>query len=366
MKKILILTPDFYPLKGGVELFVYNIAKNLKKKNIIKVFSGSRISKLDKNKKYTIQDIKIEKFPTFKLFGLDFPKSLLTYFKLLREIRKNDFIFLNDIKFFFFSSLICSYLLKKKTLFVTHGLFYHNDRYLLAKRLLFRVYVYFLKRFTSIIVSNGLVDYNLLKKNSIKSKLINNGIDLNKFKCKRKKIIKNQFLYFGRIDTNKGLENLIDFLSFYKKTNSKFKLVVLGKGNTTYMKFLKKKIIANGLKNDIFFKGFFSHQILIKHLSKAEFVFNPSKFESFGYTLIETLASGSTVIASNINQYKYIKKKTSAFYITDFKNFKKTIKIISKAREKYKSINTEAKKLAKNYSIKSNFNSYNNILDEFS
>ena len=156
------------------------------------------------------------------------------------------------------------------------------------------------------------------------------------------------------------------FLSFYRSINTKFKLIVLGTGDISYLKFLKKEIIKKDLKKNIIFKGYFSHRILIKELSKAELVFNPSNFESFGFTLIESLASGSTVIASNIDQYRFIKKKTKGFYITDFKNLKKTAKIINLARKKYKIINSEGKKIARNYSIVSNFKSYNNVLDEFS
>ena len=115
MKKILILSPDYYPSKGGVEYFVFNLANYLKKKKYkVNVFSGTRINKLNKEKKYKINTILIKKFLTYKIFGLDFPKNLISYFKLYKDIKKNNVIILNDIKFFFFSTLLFSYLLKKK------------------------------------------------------------------------------------------------------------------------------------------------------------------------------------------------------------------------------------------------------------
>lgn len=103
---------------------------------------------------------------------------------------------------------------------------------------------------------------------------------------------------------------------------------------------------------------------MIKELSKSEFVFNPSKFESFGISLIEALAVGCNVIANNIEQFKYIENKSNAFYLVDFKNEKSVLNALDEARNKYQNINIKAINLAKNYSIDLMHSNYLNIIDE--
>ena len=44
MNKILIIAPDYYPAKGGVENFLFNLNKYLDKKYDIEIFSGTRVS----------------------------------------------------------------------------------------------------------------------------------------------------------------------------------------------------------------------------------------------------------------------------------------------------------------------------------
>ena len=107
MKKILIITPDMLPSKGGIEQVIFDLSYNLKKNFNIQIFSGSRITKINKKKKYFFEKTLICKHPTFKLFGLDFPKNFFTYFDLYRKIQNHDIIIINDIKLFF---LVAQYL----------------------------------------------------------------------------------------------------------------------------------------------------------------------------------------------------------------------------------------------------------------
>ena len=362
MSKILTVSPDYYPSKGGVEKLIRDLNKFLSKKYDIEVFAGTRIN-TKYLKKYFCDEILISKNKTFKLFGLDFPASILSYYKLYNSIKKSDIVFIVDVKFFFFSTIFFSKLLKKKIILITNGLIFHNKRYFYFKKIFIKIYLYLSNKFVTKIIANGMTDYNYLLKRGIRSTLINNGVNLNNFKCDRH-FEKNYFLYFGRLTTNKGLDNLINFLFLYKKQNPNFKMKILGNGKEEYIEFLKKKIYKMNLIDNIFFFGEYKQSDLIKELSKSEFVFNPSKFESFGISLIEALAVGCNVIANNIEQFKYIENKSNAFYLVDFKNEKSVLNALDEARNKYQNINIKAINLAKNYSIDLMHSNYLNIIDE--
>ena len=210
------------------------------------------------------------------------------------------------------------------------------------------------------IISNGNNDTKIFKKNKINSIEINLGVNTNKFKIKRNPD-KGNFLYFGRIDTNKGLEELILVLKNFRKIDTKFKLKILGSGSLQYVDELKRKIKKLKLEKNIYFKGNYTDRMLANELSKSEFVFNPSKFESFGLTLLEALTAGAQVICSNIKQYNsfYIK---NSFYKVNFKKSKNVINLIKKLRSNYSKTNFIAKKLAKKYSIFETKKKYNSII----
>ena len=112
--------------------------------------------------------------------------------------------------------------------------------------------------------------------------------------------------------------------------------------------------------------GEFTHKDLMKELSSSEFVFNPSKFESFGFTLIEALAAGCTVIANNIEQYQLIDSGSNSFYLVDFSNEKLLFDTIQKARINYQNTNVEAIDLSKNFSIDTMSQKYLKLLNEIS
>lgn len=120
---------------------------------------------------------------------------------------------------------------------------------------------------------------------------------LKKFKVKPdEKII----LFVGGLDAAhyfKGIKYLIEAMKFLPEN---YKLIVAGEGNLKkeYMKQAKDL----GLANRIYFPGYVEKDILPEHYNLADLFVLPSidKSEAFGIVLIEALASGTPVIASNL------------------------------------------------------------------
>lgn len=363
MKKILTISPDYHPSKGGVEKYLYDIHLSLSKTFYNHVFAGTRISD-KKNISYKLNNINVIKRRTYKFFGLDFLFNPLDFYILFLQIKNADIVWVNDVKFVFFFSTLISFLYKKKLVLTTHGLVFHNQRYKIFKIIFVKIYLFIIKNFVTEVVSNGQTDLDYLFLKKIKSRLINNGVDLSKFKIKRKPM-KNNFLYFGRIDKNKGFENLINCLKEYKlNTSDKFVLNVLGSAEKKYLNQLKLLIKKNDLINNICFFGRFTDELLIKNLEKSEFVLNSSTYESFGITLIESLASGSTVIASNNKQFQLMHSGSNAFYLFDYSNPSMFPKMIKNARSEFKANNLKAISFSKRYSFDKHISKYKELFNE--
>jgi glycogen synthase len=109
-------------------------------------------------------------------------------------------------------------------------------------------------------------------------------------------------LYIGRLDPyNKGLDLLI---SAWKNVNNK--LIIAGNGTNNDTKKMKEMVNNLGLNKKIKFVGRVEGKEKINLYENALFVVQPSKFETFGYVALETLAAGKLLVCFDIPGFKWI------------------------------------------------------------
>ena len=135
-----------------------------------------------------------------------------------------------------------------------------------------------------------------------KLKLIPHGVDTSLFNYNPQKYRKNNeltLLYLGRIeDSAKGVMWLPSILDKLKKQNIAFQLHIIGSGPDLIK--LKKAFYHYGIGEKIIYHGSMERAKLPDILSKAEIFIMTSRFEGFGFTLIEAMATGCVPIASHI------------------------------------------------------------------
>ena len=118
----------------------------------------------------------------------------------------------------------------------------------------------------------------------------------------RKKICKNnqkiRFIFVGRIDEKKGLDLAIETLNTFtlKHPNSEFSFDIYGDGEQVYVD--KCKALAKPIASMVNFKGKVESREEI--YSNASVLLMPTKErEAFGLVVIEAMAHGCAVIATN-------------------------------------------------------------------
>jgi D-inositol-3-phosphate glycosyltransferase len=160
---------------------------------------------------------------------------------------------------------------------------------------------------TKIAVISPGVNHNIFKPyDSAKSRL---KLDL----PADKKII----LFVGRIDPVKGLEFLIE--AIYKLTQTypgfqnNYQVLLIGGDikdkefwKNREVKKIKKLIYRKNLDCCIKFLGSKPQYILPYYYSAADVVVMPSVYESFGLVVLEAMASGSAILASEVGGLKYL------------------------------------------------------------
>lgn len=322
--KIAQIVCSFPPYPGGMGQSAWRLGEILSQEHQVTTFTLSNQikDKPEKNPKQKIIYLK----PWLRLGHGALPVSLLF------SLKKFDCIYLH-YPFFGGAEIVKLFLLffpKKKL--VIH---YHMDTpqlspwknflakiSLLSKKFLFN-------RATKILVAS--LDYansgqltNYLNKPSNKIIELPFGIDTEIFKPRMSKnhpspflsqaiqfvrhitrrVIKkggHQLLFVGGLDKAhyfKGLKNLLQALSGLKKKN--WQLDIIGDGDLK--KYYQKLAIELGIDRQIKFRGRVSEDKLIAYYQNADILILPSinSHEAFGLVLIEAMACGLPVIASDL------------------------------------------------------------------
>lgn len=173
-----------------------------------------------------------------------------------------------------------------------------------------------------------------LGKKKVKYRVIQHG--LNKFFQRKFKIRKNKkifnILYVSKYEKYKNHMNLVRACYYLRKININIKLTLIGlKGDKKYNKSKLYEVIENTnskFQNLISVENFKKHSSMKKIYSKYDLHVYASKCESFGFIVLESIASCLPIICSNYPVYKEILgKHTLYFNPNNPKNIAKIIKI---------------------------------------
>jgi glycosyltransferase involved in cell wall biosynthesis len=105
-------------------------------------------------------------------------------------------------------------------------------------------------------------------------------------------------LTVGRLDPAKGTSYLLEALNLLKMTRKDFFLNIIGDGSIR--KNLEQKTKSLELDNFVQFHGIKPKSQVAEFMSLCDFFVLPSLFETFGCVLIEAMACGKPVLATNI------------------------------------------------------------------
>lgn len=131
--------------------------------------------------------------------------------------------------------------------------------------------------------------------------VVPNMVEVSKFRPRTSKGAKQEDIVFlGRLVGRKGCLQLLKAFRLLHQKMPETKLVIAGDGPQRAA--LEKYVAANGLQENVEFKGFVSEKLKAKLLSDAAIACFPSLYgESFGIVLIEAMAAGSGVVLAGDN-----------------------------------------------------------------
>ncbi|GAI58499.1 unnamed protein product, partial [marine sediment metagenome] len=113
---------------------------------------------------------------------------------------------------------------------------------------------------------------------------------------------KLNILFVGRLEKRKGLNYLLEAYKRVKRQIPNSRLIIVGPGTRLRKKY-EKHVNHNSLK-DVVFVGYVSYDELPRYYKIADIFCAPATGrESFGIILLEAMAVGKPIVASNIDGY---------------------------------------------------------------
>jgi alpha-1,3-mannosyltransferase len=348
--RILHVVRQFYPMIGGLENYVFHLAKQ-------QINSGHVVTVLTLNKSFvnnstypnkdSISKINIIRIPYFGSHKYPIAISVIKYLKSF------DIIHVHAIDFFADFLALTKLLHKKKLILTTHGGFFHTKKNSFLKKIFFNTITrYTLKKY-SVIIACSSNDFNTFSKISKNVTLINNGVDVEKYSIIPKNVEKGTLLTVGRIDLHKGIDKLILTISRLIEKGIDARLEIVGPDSRNLISQLQQKAIDFKVEKKVKFIGKVDDIELTTIFSRAHLFVSASTYEGFGIAAVEAMASGTLCVLNNIPSFSEILDSNKFGRIVNFENTDEVVQniesLLNISESEYNELSKKARIYAENY-----------------
>ena len=388
MKSILVQTNSLAFKYGGGSTGLISICQALVKNKNFKISLISYSNELTREDQHLIKRELINVNNIYlKELRFRIPK-LKSFIKLIKEIRNNQIIYIHSLSSVFsIITFLISKIFDKKTIFRPHGsvMRVYTNKFSLIKHILVFIQFSIFKYADAIIVSSEielkeLKEYDFLNLiNYEKVRIIheslgekfNIGIEIKDFPERE-----IDFLYVGRINSEKGI---FEFLNFFNKIikNKKItfrkvtKIRICGPCNKTNQILLDYHLdkLNKFKKLDLKFSGFISKEQRNSFYNNSKYFFYPTYGDCFGLSVLEAAYYGCRIISTkNLGIYRLLNKiKILDLYQRSYKKdlpLFKNIFDIDGDTQNYSNKNIK-KELDKYFGFKIYIQNYNELLNLF-
>ena len=368
---VFIPTGLFYPSKlGGPSKTLYWLSKGLIAKgiNVSVVTSNNFIEGniVDYDKWTNLENIRIIYCKTKSKF------SFKIIYNSIIELHKCDIVLLSSIFYLpLFIVALFAVLKNKKIIWSPRGELFDSAIRNNKAKLIYIEIIKLLFAKKVIFHATSSEEQKYIKKyfgDNSESFIIPNYMELPE-KQNRDEIIKNYFLYVGRIAPIKALDKLFLGLAQSKSfMRSDFKLLIAGSIEKQFDEYYDKLQLIlqnnNSLKDKVIFLGSVQGVEKYKLYANAYFTLLVSHSENFGNVVIEALSQGTPIIASKGTPWDQLIIKNAGFWIPNDENSIANCvdEVMMMGKDEYMFLRENAYNFAKEFDIYSNIYKWINVI----
>lgn len=333
--KMVIATDNFLPRYDGITRFLSEVIPRLKNEFEITVICPEY-----KEEKVSMPGVKIIRIPLSKKKVGDFKIAKWAPRKIIKALKGQDVVFTQTIGTIGASALFFAQRMKIKTIPFIHSIEWElvakSSRLLFVKKYSYpitkRITHFLYSRCTQLIVpSENVADILTWKDLKTPKKIINLGVDTNKFipgnqedKIKLKEqlgISENQLIigYHGRIAREKDIPTLMRAFIKLRVKHPNIKLLIVGSGIKSIERKLERQpgvIHVQGVNN------------VEKYLQIMDIYCLTSLTETTSLSVLEAMSSGLPVVTSRVGFIKdYIAHNKNGMFFKQGSSFSLVIEI---------------------------------------
>jgi len=298
----MMVTPCYYPIKGGTETVVRNLSISLNRKSVhtdVMTFNmDQRWNPRWQGRTETIDGITIFRIPALNWYPFTHSNRVTLGINLVPSRFTNILKHYDIVHFheFDLSFPLSSSLIRKPKIIHCHGVDtqffrrYHLSRMLLKH--LAGLYISISRQMTEDLLTLGIHRNKIV--------YLPNGVDTSLYTPRGQKE-DNLLLFVGRLTANKGLHVLVKSLGHLEKS---VRLAIIGPASWDreyYLDVLEsiEKETQKG-KHEIIYLGAMDQPDIIEWYQKASLFVLPSFAEAFPVTILEALSCETPIIASSV------------------------------------------------------------------
>ena len=239
---------------------------------------------------------------------------------LLRIVRRSDVTHLHDVRFMLGTVGAWNRLGRRPTVLHTHGLIYGTRAWWRLKQLLSRIYYQPLIAATvTRVICSSKADEDRLRafmpRLASKAVTVENGVDLGPFLSLERSPMAGRLAVVGRVTRLKGIDR---FLRALPAVSASWSLVIHGAAEGDEAQRLRAIAEGLGIADRVEFAGPYRTEeepSLFKTPAAAIF---PSTSEAMGMALVDAMAAGVPVLASDIPAHRELLGESSPTALIDF------------------------------------------------
>lgn len=310
--KILIITPGFWPLFGGMEEQCYILSKEFLRQ-------GYKVDILTEQTEVTFPEFEvIDEINIYRLRHID-KRNAYGFLRLFLQLvlflkkksREYDFCIIRTLTFHCMVVGFLKFLgLRLKTVVTAETGGKNDDVISLKKSKYWKILVFLAGRhnFYNAICDDNTKHYKTLGFNMSKVTKIYNGLEICNYSKASLPKKTDVFLFLGRILKTKGIFELVDAFKTVIKKRPEVKLLIGGDGLDKDLLLTKIK----GVKN-IKYLGFIERKDRENFYSKGDCLVLPSYSESFSMVVYEAAIRKKYVIATKVADLEKVFGKNILF-----------------------------------------------------
>jgi len=234
----------------------------------------------------------------------------LFFFEEIKKVSKNSLIFHTIPETFF--------LTRMKEVIVVHDIIP-----LLFREMSPRVFYYYryvlpkvMRKACHIIAVSYSTKNDLVKHYEVKEEkisVVHSGIDPPRFSNRELPVEGPFVLFVGAFRPGKNVERLFKAFSLIKDRIAE-KLVLAGSGFSEFEQKLRKLACELGIKDRVNFLGYLKEDSISFLYRRCNLFVFPSLYEGFGFPVLEAMAAGAPVIATNVSSVPEIAGDAALFF----------------------------------------------------